>query len=192
MPQVDLLFGKFQAREIDAVIASNNILSFETQLTQIRNSITEVSDSCDTESLTSKRRKTNECVAFVREAKEVCDIIICQAKERFSFTGHLVAASLFFSENYIQYSTCFPVKKMEDTITVYPFFNGPKLRTELTVIYETEEFRSISGLLQLYDLISQNSELSETFSETLKLLKILINIPMASAEAERCFLHLNG
>lgn len=185
MPQVDLLFGKFQAREIDAVIANKNILSFETALTHIRNSITESSDTNNSEPSTSKRRKT--CVEFVQEAKEVCDIIICQAKERFSFTGHLVAASLFFSENYSQYSTCFPVKKFEEAIKTYPFFDGQKLRTELIVMYETKEFQLISGLLQLYDFISQNSELSETFSETLKLVKLLITIPMASAEAERCF-----
>jgi hypothetical protein len=38
-----------------------------------------------------------------------------------------------------------------------------------------------------YDFIAQNNELSVTFSESVKLLKILITIPMASAEAERCF-----
>lgn len=187
MPHVDLLFGKFQAREIDAVIANKNLMLFETELTKIRNGVIEPSDTSDSEPSTSKRRKTNEGVEFSREAKEVCDIIICQAKERFNFTGHLVAASLLFSEHYTQYSTSFPVKKFEDTIKVYPFFDGQKLRTELTVIYETEEFKSVSGLLQLYDFISQNSELSETFSETIKLLKILITIPMSSAEAERCF-----
>lgn len=187
MPHVDFLFGKFQTREIDAVLANKNIESFEAQITQIRNNITEFSDNIDAEEPLPKRRCANESLEFVREAKEVCDIIICQAKERFSFTGHLVAAGLFFSENFHRYSTSFPVEKFEETIKVYPFFNVPKLQTELTIIYETQEFRSISGIVQLYDCISHNSDLCETFSETIKLLKILITIPMASAEAERCF-----
>ncbi|CAH1106263.1 unnamed protein product [Psylliodes chrysocephalus] len=185
MPHVDLLFGKFQTRQIDAVIAKKFILSFETKLTEIINSIT--LDDIEPTSSNSKRHKLDDSAEFSREAKEVCDIIICQAKERFSFTGHLVAASLFFPEEYGQYSTCFPEEKFKETIKNYPFFIEQKLRTELTVIYDTEELKSVSGLLVLYDFISQNIELSETFSETLKLIKILITIPMASAEAERCF-----
>ncbi|CAH0547102.1 unnamed protein product [Brassicogethes aeneus] len=77
--------------------------------------------------------------------------------------------------------------KFEETIKAYPFFDPPKIQTELNIIYETKEFRTISGILQLYDCISHNSDLCEVFSESLKLLKILITIPMASAEAERCF-----
>lgn len=186
MPHVDLLFGKFQTRQIDAVVAKKCLLSFETKLTEIRNSIT-LDDVIESSSSNSKRSKLDDSAEFSREAKEVIDIIICQAKERFSFTGHLVAASLFCSEEYNQYSTCFPEQKFKETIKSYPFFIEQKLRTELSVIYDTEEFKSISGLLVLYDFISQNTELSETFSETLKLIKILITIPMASAEAERCF-----
>lgn len=76
---------------------------------------------------------------------------------------------------------------MIQLVKAYSFLNGQKFRTELTVIYETEEFRSISGLLPLYDLISHNTDLSETFSEALKLSKTLITMPMVSSEPERCF-----
>jgi hypothetical protein len=96
MPHVDILFAKFQAREIDPVIANKNILSFENQLLQIRNNIPEFPET--NEPSTSKRRKTDKCEEYAREAKEVCDIIVCQVKERFSFTGHLIAATLFFPE----------------------------------------------------------------------------------------------
>jgi hypothetical protein len=37
-------------------------------------------------------------------------------------------------QEYSQYSNCFPEKNFQETIKVYPFFNGQKLRTELTVI----------------------------------------------------------
>jgi hypothetical protein len=102
MPHVDILFAKFQAREIDPVIANKNILSYENQLLQIRNNIPEFPET--NEPSTSKRRKTDKCEGYAREAKEVCDIIVCQAKERFSFTGHLIAATLFFPEKHSQYS----------------------------------------------------------------------------------------
>lgn len=184
MPHVDILFAKFQSKEIDPVSGNKNIVSFETQIAEIRNSFTALPGTNEPDN--AKRRKIDND-NFSREAKEVCDIIICQAKDRFEFTGHLTAATLFYSEKYIQYSTRFPEKNFQETIKIYPFFNGQKLRTELIVIYETLEFRSIPGLLILYDYISQNRQLSETFSESLKLLKILITIPMTSSEAERCF-----
>jgi hypothetical protein len=93
---------KISAREIDPVIANKNILSYENQLLQIRNNIPEFPET--NEPSTSKRRKTDKCEEYAREAKEVCDIIVCQAKERFSFTGHLIAATLFFPEKHSQYS----------------------------------------------------------------------------------------
>lgn len=97
---------------------------------KIRNNINELSpeffDHHDTEEPLPKRRPTrdpNENMELVRKAKEVCDVIIYQAKERFGFTGHLIAAGLFFSENFDRYSKSFPVKKFEETNKAYPFFN---------------------------------------------------------------------
>ena len=64
--------------------------------------------------------------------------------------------------------------------------NGNKLKTELSLIYATEEFRSCRGAVDLFQLFKENN-LSEVFSETETLLKIIITTPMATAEAERCF-----
>jgi hypothetical protein len=48
-----------------------------------------------------------------------------------------------------------------------------RLKTELFLIYEHEDFKGCSGLLDY------------TFSETVSLLKILITTPMSAAESER-------
>ena len=61
-----------------------------------------------------------------------------------------------------------------------------RLRTELSLIYESPDFRGSCGALALYQVI-QSYNLQETFSETVALLNILITTPMTTAEAERCF-----
>ena len=64
--------------------------------------------------------------------------------------------------------------------------NGSRLKTELSLIYGTEEFRSCCGAVDLFQLFMENN-LLEVFSETQTLLKIIITTPMTTAEAERCF-----
>ena len=64
--------------------------------------------------------------------------------------------------------------------------NGSKLKTELSLIYSTVEFRSCRGAVDLFQLFMENN-LVEVFPETETLLKIIITTPMATAEAERCF-----
>lgn len=44
----------------------------------------------------------------------------------------------------------------------------------------------MSGALSLYNFLKDN-KLEEAFSETIKILEILITIPMTTCEAERCF-----
>ena len=63
--------------------------------------------------------------------------------------------------------------------------NKAKLRTELSLIYENDEFKACSGALTLFQFFMENN-LQGTFTETVSLLKILITTPMTTAESERC------
>ncbi|MEQ2161492.1 hypothetical protein GOODEAATRI_010164 [Goodea atripinnis] len=67
--------------------------------------------------------------------------------------------------------------------------NKTKLKTELALIYSTDEFRRCRGTVALYRVF-MGSNLQDTFSETVALLKILIITAMTTAESERCFLTL--
>lgn len=66
--------------------------------------------------------------------------------------------------------------------------NGSKLKTDLSLIYRKEEFKSCYGAVDLCQLFMQ-SNLEVVFSEAVTLLKILITTPppMNMADAERCF-----
>ena len=61
-----------------------------------------------------------------------------------------------------------------------------KLHSELSVIYSRTEFRQCCGAVPLLQLLIE-SNLAETFPETVLLLKAIITVPMTSCEAERCF-----
>ncbi|XP_030580871.1 uncharacterized protein LOC115777175 [Archocentrus centrarchus] len=117
---------------------------------------------------------------------QVCDIILGHTRERFSFTNHLVSATLLQGDRFEQYNTAFPEDALSNTLKAYPVLNRGKLKTELTLIYSKEEFKACCGAVGLLQLFMENN-LEEVFSETVTLLKILITTPMTTAEAERCF-----
>lgn len=121
-----------------------------------------------------------------RLCEEVCDTILAHSKARFSFTGHLVSATLLQGDMFERYSHSFPVEALNATVKAYPMLNKAKLKTELSLIYENDEFKGCCGALALYQVL-MSYNLQETFSETVSLLNILITTPMTTAEAERCF-----
>ncbi|KAM6925872.1 zinc finger MYM-type protein 1-like [Lycodopsis pacificus] len=121
-----------------------------------------------------------------RLATEVCDTILMQAKERFSFTQHLVSTTLLHGELFPQHSVRFPDSALETTVEAYPMLNQAKLKTELSLIYENSEFKACSGAVPMYQFFIENN-LQSTFTETVTLLRILITTTMTTAEPERCF-----
>lgn len=112
------------------------------------------------------------------------------AKERFSFTKHLVSATLLQGDLFQQHRRKFPDAALEATVEAYPSLDKGRLQTELSLIYDNEEFQSCSGALALYQVLMENN-LQDTFSETVSLLNILITTPMTTSELERCFSTLN-
>lgn len=106
--------------------------------------------------------------------------------ERFSFTNHLVSATLLQGDRFEQFMVVFPEDALSRTLKAYPVLNGSKLKTELSLIYCKEDFRACCGAVDLLQLFIENN-LEEIFSETVTLLKILITTPMTTAEVKRCF-----
>ncbi len=66
------------------------------------------------------------------------------------------------------------------------FLDETKLKSELAVIYSRSEFRQCCGAVPLLQLLIE-SNLVDTFSVTVLLLKTVITIPISSSEGERCF-----
>ena len=86
------------------------------------------------------------------------------SKERFSFTKHLISATLLQADLFQQHSRKFPDSALETTLEAYPSLDKARLQTELSLIYENEEFRSCKGALALYQVLMENN-LGEIFTE---------------------------
>ncbi|CAI5682239.1 unnamed protein product [Oreochromis niloticus] len=123
---------------------------------------------------------------YAHQLNLVCDTIMSHAKERFSFTKHLVSATLLQGDLFQQHSKNFPDAALQTTVEAYPSLDKARLKTELSLIYDNEEFQSCSGALALYQVLMENN-LQDTFTETVSLLNILITTPMTTSESERCF-----
>jgi len=86
--------------------------------------------------------------------------------------------------NFKNYNNNFPEDYLAQTINVYPYFDSKKLKTELQILYSRSEFRTMAWKFSFF----KTGNLSDSFSECVKLLKIIIIVPMSStAESERCF-----
>ena len=57
----------------------------------------------------AEKRRTLGLGELQRLATEVCDTILGHAKQRFSFTKHLMSATLMQGEKFQQYNKQFPV-----------------------------------------------------------------------------------
>ena len=91
----------------------------------------------------------------------------------------LIFLRVVHSQNFEQ---CFQTK----AAATFPSLGEMKLYLELSVIYSRPEFRHCCEAVSLVQLIIE-SNLAETFSETVHLLKAIIAVPMTPCEAERCF-----
>ncbi|KAL2088089.1 hypothetical protein ACEWY4_016917 [Coilia grayii] len=192
MPHVDILYNQLQKRNIDSVYIAGIIQTFIDHMQAIRKAVPNLVEDEEykgpvQEPPTKKRRTLGEDTQH-RLALEVCDTIMSHAKERFSFTKHLVSATLLKGDLFQQHRTKFPHSALEDTVEAYPSLDKVRLKTELSE--ENEEFKSCSGALALYQVLMENN-LQDTLTETVSLLNILITTPMTTSESERCFSTLN-
>ena len=109
-----------------------------------------------------------------------------QCRERFKFTGHLVASRLLDPNNYLVFSETFPQQLLNEAVQFYPHLSREKPKTELSVFDERRDLNQFEKLTELVKRI-YDQQLQSAFSELLQLLQILIVTPMTTSEAERCF-----
>ncbi|KAM6944155.1 uncharacterized protein PEZ65_002050 [Lycodopsis pacificus] len=189
MPNVDMLFNQLQIRNINRVFIEALVQRFTDSILTIRASVVPApceDSASDQQPQPKKQRRMLGPEEQQRLATEVCDTILVHAKERFSFTQHLISATLLHGELFPQHRVTFPDSALETTVAAYPMLNLAKLKTELSLIYENREFQACSGAVPMYQFFMENN-LQGTFTETVSLLKILITTPMTTAESERRF-----
>ena len=182
MPEVDVLYGTLQNREIDASGVNRAVENFKVHVKEIRERADEIGDQASEEPGTAKRRKTNTPAVM----KEACDTMIAQVEDRFSQSDHLIAAQLVDCSLFPKFVKSFPEAQLACAVKLWPtaLTNKGKLQTELALLYGHTELHTGTSALELFQAIRENN-LQEALSETCTLLSIIITTPMTSAESER-------
>ena len=182
MPHVDILYNQLQARSIDPIKARNAVTHFTAAVKQIRESTSHIHIVAES----SKNNKRRKLEGRDIDAKEVCDRITQESCDRFKSLSHLDAANLLNSAKFMVFSENFPEMELEYAVKYYSTLDKSRLKTELRVLYERQDFRNTEGAVPLLQHLLSNN-LQDTFCEITKLLKILVTTPMTTAEPERCF-----
>ena len=169
MPAVEILYNVMQCTDLTVQKVEQHLQNFQDAVNSIRNS-----------SSTNNVKKSLSSLA-----KEVCDSISFNITERFKFSGHLRISQLFLTKYFTAYKSCFPIDLMETVKECYPVIEIKQLQRELKAFYTRKDMHQ-DGLVKIL-LYFEEHNLTNTFNETAKLLRILITIPMTSVEAERTF-----
>ncbi|KAK5644340.1 hypothetical protein RI129_005640 [Pyrocoelia pectoralis] len=185
IPHCYTLFNQLKKRDIVVSNIKNYIATFKDGIEKIRAKILNNSLQFSLFTTISNKRPRNEDSKH-QTSLEVCDIVLSEIQQRFRFSDHLVIAQLFYPERFVNFREKFPADILQLVKASYPFINYVKLRTELEVMYEREDFDTNAGLIAILQFYINNN-LCETFSESIKLLKILCTLPMPCIESERCF-----
>ncbi|XP_056264831.1 uncharacterized protein LOC130189869 [Pseudoliparis swirei] len=186
MPHVDILYAKLQKRNIDSVHINTCIQQFQENIQKIRDSIDAMVVEQRSGSEQPRKRRAMKEDELGRIAAEVCDTILGHTRERFAFKDHLISATLLQSCQFECYVNVFPEVALATTLKAYPMLNGRKLKTELSLIYGTEEFRSCCGAVDLFQLFMENY-LSETASLALSVsLRVAASVSDAEEHRLRC------
>ncbi|CAL8239203.1 unnamed protein product, partial [Gadus morhua 'NCC'] len=93
-----MLFNQLQKRNIDSVFIAGITQKFTQSIQAIRDTVPSLVEDEDyrgpVQGPPAKKRRAMEEETQQHLAIEVCDTIMSHAKERFSFTKHLISATL--------------------------------------------------------------------------------------------------
>jgi len=88
LPHVEILYNQFQSKQINGVELQQALRHFESSMLHIRDN-TELLEQDFQDGNISKRRRLSDNNTKSINAKEICDTIITQTKDRLSYRGHL-------------------------------------------------------------------------------------------------------
>lgn len=196
-PFSDILFECLQKRNSDINLCNKKISEYNEIVNEKRNEFeifwqktnAVIPYEANIPSSRTTREKTDidaPKIIYRKLFYEIIDNISMQLKCRFENIKELEFLELLNFNFFIKYRTTFPENSYNKLQLAYgKFFDFPKLRTELNVIYSDVDFAGKSVLEINYYL--RDNDLMSTFSEITKLSQLFLTIPVTSASAERSF-----
>ncbi|XP_077294225.1 zinc finger MYM-type protein 1-like isoform X2 [Arctopsyche grandis] len=125
------------------------------------------------------------------EAREICDYISKDIKQRYSRSRLLIASQLL-EKNIMaqhQYHKTIPAEEVILVTESYPMLDNKRLLMELEVLYKRKEIHTYDGLHHLLSIMTEHN-LTNVLYEITKLIKIIITVPTMITEPDLCFTSL--
>ena len=118
MPHVDIFYDQLQKVETDVLKIQQAVDSFQDIVIQIRSNLPSALDQiCEEPEV---KRSRNSAKNLNAAAREVCDTILTQIRDRFKFTNHLSGARLFVREKYKEFNTMLPLHDIDKFCDAFP------------------------------------------------------------------------
>lgn len=136
------------------------------------------------EDIVLPRNKTKQDFSFLYDS--IVNTICSEIGSRFSSLSCFNFYALLDSSKYADYKKKFPSELMDSFLNTYrlDMFDKFKLRNELRVLYESQDF--CLSIHELFDFMIVN-DLVVCFPQVHALITLILTIPSTSASAERSF-----
>lgn len=196
-PFSDILFECLQKKNSDINLCNLKVREYLSIIESKRNdfeflwektnSVVNISDYSSTKTTRIRMEKDIDLQTQYRKLLfEIIDNILMQLRERFQNIEKMKYLDLLNTSFFNKFKTNFPETEFKALQTTYGHhFDFPKLRTELTVVFNDKDF-ALKNILQIYLYLNEYGLVS-TFKELSKLCELYLTIPTTSASSERSF-----
>lgn len=191
----DVVFDILQSKSLDIVFCAKTVDDLFNNIQRIRDedfmSIYNEAErefiACREDHVATRRAcDKDKQLSIKRLFDEILDNVLVQIKERFKSIDKFHFFSLLNCNMFEHHSKTFPDNEVKSLQKHYgSYFDIVRLKTELTVMYSSSEFRekSISELLEFMHI----NQIYMGMPEVYKLIKLTATIPATTSSAERSF-----
>lgn len=200
-PFSDSLFEVMQKKGYDIGYCSHRIEQFLKHLEKLREGFDDFwakfegdfgrMADLENSSQPKKRQRTDSVssdpkTCYRRLYFEIIDTIKTKINQRFCDIDSLKFIGLLEFKNFSSFSQSFPEQMFQSLKCSYgQYFDIARLRSELSVVYSSEEFHK-NSVADFHKYLYLN-DLHETLPEAWKLVCLVLTIPATSSSAERSF-----
>jgi hypothetical protein len=197
--RTDILYAILQKKSLDigsSIRAVNETIKYLTDLRQqgFDSLWATVSAYEDIEERPRRGRPPNNNLSQEEVHKDLMNkiltVVISKVQSRYSNFETILFVELLCKEKFACYNVHtgnFPDRALDSLKSNYgPLFAYEKLKSELKVVYTDSTFAGYT-VAELYQKLSHDASLGETFKETKKLSALILCMPSTSASAERVF-----
>ncbi|KAE9535632.1 hypothetical protein AGLY_007533 [Aphis glycines] len=200
LPQATNIFKNVQQNFFDISYCSKEIDDFIVYLNNVRSNFDDIwsqleiinNEILQPQTRRLKRKRFNQVSGDKRTYYrqlffEIIDVIINKIKERFSNLNQLQFFALLDSKKFSLYANDFPINLFNSLEQLYgKYFDLPKLRSELSVIYSMDVFLTPANVHDIL-IYLKTRKLDENLPQATKLISLILTIPATSASEERSF-----